>query len=102
MKIPKLQHTGSKNFFLMAGPCAIENKDAAMEIAEKILNITNRLEIPFIFKGSYKKANRTRLDSFTGIGDVEALEILKEIGKKYNIPTVTDIHESAEAALAAG
>ena len=73
----------------------------AMEIAEKILEITNKLEIPFIFKGSYRKANRSRLDSFTGIGDMEALEILKKVGERFNIPTVTDIHTAAEAAIAA-
>jgi 2-dehydro-3-deoxyphosphooctonate aldolase (KDO 8-P synthase) len=72
-----------------------------MEIAEKILAITNKLEIPFIFKGSYRKANRSRLDSFTGIGDMEALEILKKVGERFNIPTVTDIHTAAEAAIAA-
>ena len=73
----------------------------AMEIAEKILAITNKLEIPFIFKGSYRKANRSRLDSFTGIGDMEALTILKKVGKHFNIPTVTDIHTAEEAAIAA-
>ena len=72
-----------------------------MEIAEKILSVTNKLEIPFIFKGSYRKANRSRLDSFTGIGDMEALEILKKVGERYNIPTVTDIHTAEEAAIAA-
>ena len=85
----------------MAGPCAIESETMAMEIAEKILAITNKLEIPFIFKGSYRKANRSRLDSFTGIGDMEALEILKKVGERFNIPTVTDIHTPEEAAIAA-
>jgi len=85
----------------MAGPCAIEGEEMAFEIAEKILDITNRLEIPFIFKGSFKKANRTRIDSFTGIGDEKALNILKNIGKKFQIPTVTDIHEIKDANLAA-
>ena len=100
-KINKIQHQRSGNFFLMAGPCAIESEAMAMEIAEKILAITNKLEIPFIFKGSYRKANRSRLDSFTGIGDMEALEILKKVGERYNIPTVTDIHTAEEAAIAA-
>ena len=100
-KINKIQHQKSGNFFLMAGPCAIESEAMAMEIAEKILAITNKLEIPFIFKGSYRKANRSRLDSFTGIGDMEALEILKKIGERFNIPTVTDIHTAEEAAIAA-
>ena len=100
-KINKIKHQRSGNFFLMAGPCAIEGEAMAMEIAEKILGITNKLEIPFIFKGSYRKANRSRLDSFTGIGDIEALEILKKVGERYNIPTLTDIHTAEEAAIAA-
>ena len=100
-KINKIQHQRSGNFFLIAGPCVIEEKIMAMEIAEKILSVTNKLEIPFIFKGSYRKANRSRLDSFTGIGDMEALEILKEVGKRYNIPTITDIHVAEEAVIAA-
>jgi 2-dehydro-3-deoxyphosphooctonate aldolase (KDO 8-P synthase) len=100
-KINNLQHKNSGNFFLMAGPCAIESEEMAMEIAERILYICNKLEIPFIFKGSYRKANRSRLDSFTGIGDIEALSILKKVGEKLNIPTVTDIHSAEEAAIAA-
>lgn len=100
-KINKIQHQRSGNFFLLAGPCAIEGEEMAMQIAEKILEITNKLEIPFIFKGSYRKANRSRLDSFTGIGDIEALEILKKVGERFNIPTVTDIHTAEEAAIAA-
>ena len=100
-KINKIKHQRSENFFLMAGPCAIEGEAMAMEIAEKILGITNKLEIPFIFKGSYRKANRSRLDSFTGIGDMAALEILKKVGERCNIPTLTDIHTAEEAAIAA-
>ena len=100
-KINKIKHQKSGNFFLLAGPCAIESEAMAMEIAEKIYNITNKLEIPFIFKGSYRKANRSRLDSFTGIGDIEALEILKNVGERFNIPTVTDIHTAEETAIAA-
>jgi 2-dehydro-3-deoxyphosphooctonate aldolase (KDO 8-P synthase) len=99
--IPKLKYTDSGNFFLMAGPCAIEGRDIAMEIAEKIVKISDKYKIPYIFKGSYKKANRTKLDSFTGIGDEKALKILKEVSTTFNIPVVTDIHESQEAALAA-
>ncbi len=99
--IPKLKHTSSNNFFLLAGPCAIEGEDMAFRIAEKILNITNELNIPFIFKGSFKKANRSRIDSFTGIGDNKALKILKEISKRFDIPTVTDIHKADDADLAA-
>jgi len=100
-KINKIQHQRSGNFFLIAGPCVIEEESMAMEITERILIITNKLEIPFIFKGSYRKANRSRLDSFTGIGDMEALEILKKVGERFNIPTVTDIHTAKEAAIAA-
>jgi len=99
--IPKIKNTGSGNFFVMAGPCAIEGEEMAFKIAEKILDITSRLEIPFIFKGSFKKANRSRIDSFTGIGDKKALSILKKIGTELDIPTVTDIHENKDAELAA-
>lgn len=98
--IPKLKYT-DQNFLLLAGPCVIENETMAFEIAEKIVAICNRLEIPFVFKGSYRKANRSRIDSFTGIGDEKALGILKAVGEKFNIPTVTDIHSASEAALAA-
>jgi len=91
----------SNNFFLLAGPCAIESREMAFRIAERIMVITDKLEIPFIFKGSYRKANRTKADSFTGIGDEKALKILQEIGKAFGISTVTDIHETYEAALAA-
>ncbi|CAI8284514.1 MAG: 2-dehydro-3-deoxyphosphooctonate aldolase [Cryomorphaceae bacterium] len=101
LKINKIKHQKSGNFFLIAGPCAIESEAMAMEIAEKILNITNKLEIPFIFKGSYRKANRSRLDSFTGIGDTKALEILNKVGEHFNIPTLTDIHSVEEAVIAA-
>ncbi|WP_222538080.1 3-deoxy-8-phosphooctulonate synthase [Pedobacter polysacchareus] len=99
--LDNLKHQESNNFFLMAGPCAIEGEEIAMRIAEKIITITDKLEIPFIFKGSYRKANRSKGGSFTGIGDEKALKILEKIGKTFNVPTVTDIHESAEAAMAA-
>lgn len=89
------------NFFLMAGPCAIEGEDMALRIAEKVVSITDKLNIPYIFKGSYRKANRSRLDSFTGIGDEKALRILRKVGETFHIPTVTDIHETTEAAMAA-
>ena len=91
----------SENFFLMAGPCVIEGEDMALRIAEKIVGITERLHIPYVFKGSYRKANRSRLDSFTGIGDEKALKILRKVGETFNIPTVTDIHETTEATMAA-
>jgi 2-dehydro-3-deoxyphosphooctonate aldolase (KDO 8-P synthase) len=99
--LSNLKHTDSNNFYLLAGPCAIEGEEMAFEIAEKIKEVTDKLEIPFIFKGSYRKANRSRLDSFTGIGDEKALKILKKVGKHFNIPTVTDIHSAEEAAMAA-
>jgi len=100
-KIDKLKYSDSSNFFLMAGPCAIEGEEMAMEIAGKIVEITNRLKIPTIFKGSYRKANRSRIDSFTGIGDEKALKILEKVGKTFDIPTVTDIHTADEAEMAA-
>ncbi len=100
-KIPNIKHCKSDNFFLIAGPCVIENEQMPFEIAEKIIDITNKLEIPFIFKASYKKANRSKIDSFTGIGDQKGLSILKEVGKKYGIPVVTDIHTAEEAVMAA-
>lgn len=100
-KIPKLKYISSNNFFLLAGPCAIEDEDMAMQIAEKCVEITNKLEIPYIFKGSFKKANRSRIDSFTGIGDEKALKILEKVGKTFNVPTVTDIHDVSDAIKAA-
>lgn len=93
--------TNSDNFFLLAGPCVIEGEDMALRIAEKITEITTRLQIPYVFKGSYRKANRSRLDSFTGIGDEKALKILRKVGETFGVPTVTDIHETHEAAIAA-
>ena len=88
-------------FLLIAGPCAIEGEEIANEIAEKLIAITSKLSIPLVFKGSYRKANRTRLDSFTGIGDLEALNILGDISSKFNIPVITDIHSASEAKMAA-
>ena len=99
--LPTLKNTDANNFYLLAGPCAIESEEMAFEIAEKIKAVTDKLQIPFIFKGSYRKANRSRLDSFTGIGDIKALKILKKVGEYLNIPTVTDIHSAEEAAMAA-
>ncbi|WMJ74770.1 3-deoxy-8-phosphooctulonate synthase [Cytophagaceae bacterium ABcell3] len=100
-KIDKLKHDHSGNFFLMAGPCAIEGRDMALSIAEKVTQLSDKYQIPYIFKGSYKKANRSRIDSFTGIGDEKALKILKEVSDTFDIPVVTDIHQPEEAALAA-
>lgn len=89
------------NFFLLAGPCVIEGEDMAMRIADRIVQITDRLNIPYVFKGSYRKANRSRLDSFTGIGDEKALKVLSKVRDTFGIPVVTDIHTSDEAAMAA-
>ncbi|MDR0612204.1 MAG: 3-deoxy-8-phosphooctulonate synthase [Dysgonamonadaceae bacterium] len=88
-------------FFLIAGPCVIENELMAMNIAEKIVEITKKLNIPYIFKGSYKKANRSRVDSFTGIGDTKALHILKKVRDTFQVPVLTDIHETSDAAMTA-
>ncbi|WP_034259146.1 3-deoxy-8-phosphooctulonate synthase [Altibacter lentus] len=99
--IPKIKHTTSNNFFLLAGPCAIEGEEMALQIAEKIVAITNKLEIPYVFKGSFKKANRSRIDSFTGIGDEKALKILQKVSNEFDVPTVTDIHEVSDAEMAA-
>lgn len=99
--IPQIKNTEADNFFLLAGPCAIENEEMAMRIAEHIIKVTDKLQIPYVFKGSFKKANRSRIDSFTGIGDEKALKILAKVGKEFGVPTVTDIHESSDAALAA-
>jgi len=91
----------SKNFFLLAGPCAVENTEMPLEIASKVKEICDRLDIPYIFKASYRKANRSRLDSFTGIGDIKALEAIKKVSDTLHIPTVTDIHSVEEAIMAA-
>lgn len=97
----ELSYLQSETFFLLAGPCVIENEKMALNIAEQIKAITDKLGIPYVFKGSYRKANRSRVDSFTGIGDEKALKILRKVGETFDIPVVTDIHESHEAALAA-
>ena len=93
--------TTSNSFFLLAGPCAIEGEKMAMQIAEHLVKVTDMLGIPFVFKGSFKKANRSRIDSFTGIGDEKALKILQKVGKEFGIPTVSDIHEIDDAKKAA-
>ena len=98
--IPKINHLSSDNFFLIAGPCAIEGEKMAFRIAEKVVEISKNLQIPYIFKGSFKKANRSRLDSFTGIGDEKALQILKKISDHFDTPTLTDIHSVEDAKLA--
>lgn len=99
--IKTLKDTSSNSFFLIAGPCVIEGEQMAMEIAEKVCAITENLNIPYLFKGSYRKANRSRIDSFTGIGDEKALKILAKVRETFNIPVVTDIHSANEAQMAA-
>ena len=99
--IPQIKNTESGNFFVIAGPCAIEGEEMAMKIAEKLVLITDKLEIPFVFKGSFKKANRSRIDSFSGIGDEKALKILRKVSETFHIPTVTDIHTNEDADKAA-
>lgn len=96
-----IKSSSRDNFFLLAGPCVIEGEEMAFDIAEQLSKICRRLDIPYIFKGSYRKANRSRLDSFTGIGDEKALKILQKISKEFDIPVVTDIHSAEEAAMAA-
>ncbi|PCJ96257.1 MAG: 3-deoxy-8-phosphooctulonate synthase [Flavobacteriaceae bacterium] len=100
-QIPKLKHINSNNFFLLCGPCAIEGEDMALRIAEKVVTVTDKLKIPYVFKGSFKKANRSRIDSFTGIGDEKALKILRKVSETFDVPTVTDIHEISDAEKAA-
>jgi len=99
--IPQIKHTETNNFFLLSGPCAIEGEDMALRIAERIIEVTDKLKIPYVFKGSFKKANRSRVDSFTGIGDEKALKILRKVSETFSVPTVTDIHEAADAEIAA-
>ncbi len=99
--IPQIRHTESGNFFLLSGPCAIEGEEMAMKIAEKLVAITDKLEIPYVFKGSFKKANRSRIDSFSGIGDEKALKILRKVSETFELPTITDIHTNEDADKAA-
>ena len=100
-QIPQIKYSNSNNFFLLSGPCAIEGEEMALKIAERVVAITDKLKIPYVFKGSFKKANRSRVDSFTGIGDEKALKILKKVSETFGVPTITDIHEINDAALAA-
>ncbi len=97
--IKKIKNKDSKQFLLIAGPCVIENEKMAVSITEKLIKITDKLKIPFVFKGSFKKANRSKIDSFTGIGDKRALTILNKIRNDFKIPTMTDIHETKDAVL---
>ncbi len=99
--IPQLKHSNGNNFFLLSGPCAIEGEEMALRIAEHIVEVTDKLKIPYVFKGSFKKANRSRVDSFTGIGDEKALKILRKVSETFKVPTVTDIHVPEDAKMAA-
>ena len=99
--LTKISFPKNKQFLLIAGPCLIEGEEMAMQIAERVKNISDKLSIPYVFKGSFKKANRSRIDSFTGIGDDKGLKILKKVGEKFNIPTTTDIHQVEDAEIAA-
>lgn len=101
MDLNYLKNSASRNFFLLAGPCVIEGEDMALRIAERVCGITRKLDIPYVFKGSYRKANRSKLDSFTGIGDEKALKILAKVRETFGVPVVTDIHTAEEAAMAA-
>lgn len=101
-QIENIQFTESGNFFLLAGPCVVESEKNVMEVAEYMKNLTHKLKIPYIFKASYRKANRSRIDSFTGIGDEKALKLLQKVKEELKIPVVTDIHSREEAKLAAG
>lgn len=100
-EIEAIARYGTNNFFLLAGPCVVENQEMPLQIAREINRITQKLEIPFVFKASYRKANRSKSDSFSGIGDIAALETLAQVRKELGIPVVTDIHSAPEAALAA-
>ena len=100
LSIPQIRHSLSGNFFLIAGPCVVESRDLCFEIAGRVIEITDKLGIPYIFKSSYKKANRSKHDSFTGIGDKAGLEVLRDIRKELKIPVLTDIHSAEEAYFA--
>ncbi len=99
--IPSIQYGDGDGFLLIAGPCVVEDRDMAMHIAEHIRKLSEKYELPFVFKASYKKANRSRIDSFTGIGDEKALKILKEVGDQFALPVITDVHSPEEAKMAA-
>jgi 2-dehydro-3-deoxyphosphooctonate aldolase (KDO 8-P synthase) len=101
LDIPGLQYTESGNFLLLAGPCVVESRKVVFTVAEQVKKVSDRYKIPLIFKSSYRKANRSRLDSFSGIGDIKALSILSDVKKEFGLPIVTDIHTAEEAAMAA-
>ena len=99
--IPSLRHTDSQHFFLIAGPCVVESEELCMQVADEVCTLSDKWRIPYIFKASYRKANRSRGDSFTGLGDERALSIIQKVGERFGIPTLTDIHLPQEAAQAA-
>src|SRR5690606_38342587 len=99
--IPNIKNLDSNNFFVLAGPCAVEGEEMGFKIAKKLVTITDHLKISLVIIESFKKANRSRIDSFTGIRDEKALKILEKVSKEFNVPTVTDIHESSDAEMAA-
>ncbi len=99
--IPSLTHTGGDGFLLIAGPCVVEGRDMVMQIAEQISELSAKYKLPYVFKASYRKANRSRIDSFTGIGDEKALKILEEVGTQFSVPVITDVHSPEEAERAA-
>ena len=101
IKIPGLKFVESGNFVLIAGPCVIESEEIVFETADHLSKLSEKYQLPFIFKSSYRKANRSKGDSFTGIGDIKALKILAEVRKKYSVPVITDIHNPEEAEIAA-
>jgi len=102
MNIPGINFTGSGNFLLIAGPCVVESEEIVFETAERLVELSEKYKIPFIFKSSYRKANRSRSDSFSGIGDIKALKILEAVRKRFSVPVITDIHNPDEAQMAAG
>lgn len=99
--LPSLHHLDGDGFLMVAGPCVVENREITMEVAERLVTICEHHKLPFLFKASYRKANRTRLDSFTGIGDDKAIRVLEEVRKQFNVPVITDIHAPEEARWAA-
>jgi len=102
INIPGIKFNDTGNFFLIAGPCVVESEEIVFETAEHLVNLSEKYQIPFIFKSSYRKANRSKGDSFTGIGDIKALKILAEVRSKFSVPVITDIHNPDEADIAAG
>lgn len=101
IELHNLKFRNSGNFFLLAGPCVVESEDLVVEVAETLCDISEKYQIPLVFKSSYRKANRSRSDSFSGIGDETALKLLRKVSERFDIPVVTDIHTAEEASMAA-